>query len=89
MQALALMVIYVLITAVVQFIGFLVSRIIDYEWPTLGLMTFLILFIGAFGFAWPIAVRLTEWLIRSRGHVLQTEQSGGALRRDAVRPRKV
>ena len=31
MQALTLMVIYVLTTAVVQFLGFLISRLIDYE----------------------------------------------------------
>jgi hypothetical protein len=87
MQALTLMVIYVLTTAVVQFIGFVISRFIDYEWPTLGLMTFLILFLGAFGLAWPIAVRVTEWLIRSRGYVVETEQSGGDRRRDVVRPK--
>ena len=45
-----------------QFVGFLISRLVDYEWPTLGLMTFLILFIGAFGIAWPIAVRIAESL---------------------------
>ena len=37
---------------------------------------------GAFGIAWPIAVRLAEWLIRSRGYVAETQQSGGAARRD-------
>jgi hypothetical protein len=45
-------------------------------------MTFLILFMGAFGIAWPIAVRLAEWLIRSRGYVVETQQSGGAARHD-------
>ena len=54
MQALTLMIVYVLCTFAVQLIGFLVSRLVDYEWPTLGLMTFLILFMGAFGIAWPI-----------------------------------
>ena len=63
------------------FAGFFISRLIDYQWPTLGLMTFLILFMSAFGIAWPIAVRLAEWLIRSRGYVVETEQSGGAKRR--------
>jgi hypothetical protein len=76
MQALTLMVVYVLATAAVQVIGFLVSRVVDYEYPTLGLMTFLILFLGAFGVAWPIAVRITEWLIRRAGYTLETEQSG-------------
>jgi hypothetical protein len=92
------MVIYVLTTILVQFIGFLISRLIDYEWPTLGLMTFLILFMAAFGIAWPIAVRIAEWLIRSRGYVITTEQSGLAGRqaeekafraKAAARPRKV
>jgi hypothetical protein len=85
MQALTLMIVYVLTTASVQFIGFLISRLVDYEWPTLGLMTFLILFMGAFGIAWPIAVRITEWLIRRAGYVVETEQSGGDARRDVLR----
>ena len=88
MQSLTLMITYVFTVVVVQFIGFLVSRLVDYEYPTLGLMTFLILFLGAFGFAWPIAVRVAEWLIRSQGHLVQTEQSGGDARRDVVRPKQ-
>ena len=64
MQSLTLMVIYVLTTATVQFIGFLISRLVDQEFPTFGLMTFLILFLGAFGIAWPIAVRIAEAIIR-------------------------
>ena len=76
-QALTLMIVYVLTTISVQFLGFLISRLVDYEWPTLGLMTFLILFLGAFGVAWPIAVRLAEFLIRRSGHVVETAQSGG------------
>jgi hypothetical protein len=84
MQALTLMVVYVLSTVTVQFIGFLISRLVDYEWPTLGLMTFLILFLGAFGLAWPIAVRIAEFLIRRAGYVVETEQSGGDARRDVA-----
>ena len=76
MQALILMVVYVLTTASVQFGGFLVSQLIDYEFPTFGLMTFLILFIGAFGIAWPIAVLVAEWIIVRLGYVLETKQSG-------------
>ena len=76
MQALTLMIVYVLTTASVQFAGFLISRLIDYEFPTFGLMTFLILFIGAFGIAWPIAVVVAEWLIRRAGYVVETKQSG-------------
>lgn len=78
MQALTLMVVYVLTTATVQFIGFLVSRVVDLQFPTFGLMTFLILFLGAFGIAWPIAVRIAEALIRWRGFVVETKQSGRA-----------
>ena len=81
MQAGTLMVIYVVTTAVVQFIGFLISRLVDYEWPTLGLMAFPVLFLGAFGLAWPIALRITEWGLRRAGYVVETEQSGGAARR--------
>jgi len=75
-QALTLMVVYVLTLISVQFAGFLVSRLVDLQFPTLGLMTFLVLFIGAFGIAWPIAVRVAEWLIRSRGYAVETKQSG-------------
>src|SRR4029079_19625557 len=87
MQALTLMVAYVLTTMTVQFIGFLISRLVDYEYPTLGLTTFLILFLGAFGLAWPVAVRVAEFLIRRGGNVVETEQSGGATRQDHVRTR--
>jgi hypothetical protein len=84
MQALTLMFTYVLTLISVQFIGFLISRLIDYQYPTFGLMTFLILFICAFGFAWPIAVRIAERLIRFRGYEVETEQSGGAARLDVI-----
>jgi hypothetical protein len=36
MQALTLMIVYVLTTFAVKFFGFLVSRLVDYEWRTLG-----------------------------------------------------
>jgi len=75
-QALTLIIAYVLTTLSVQCLGFLISRLVDYQWPTMGLMTFLILFLGAFGLAWPIAVRIAEFLIRRSGHVVETEQSG-------------
>jgi hypothetical protein len=89
MQAGALMTIYALTTISLQFVGFLISRLIDYEWPTLGLMTFLILFMTAFGLGWPIAVRITEWLIRRAGYTVETEQSGVGTRRDVARKRPV
>jgi hypothetical protein len=77
-QALTLMVVYILSLISTQFVGFLISRLIDYQWPTLGLMTFLILFLAAFGIAWVPAVRIAEWLIRSRGFEVETKQSGRA-----------
>jgi VIT1/CCC1 family predicted Fe2+/Mn2+ transporter len=76
MQALTLMVVYVLTLLTTQFVGFLISRLVDYQFPTLGLMTFLILFLAAFGIALLPALRVTEWLIRSRGFVVETQQSG-------------
>jgi hypothetical protein len=45
----------------VQTIGFGISRLVEYKFPLAGLTTFLILFLAAFGIAWPIAVRITEW----------------------------
>jgi len=65
------MVVYILTTVTVQFIGFLVSRLVDYQFPTLGLMTFLVLYLGAFGIAWPIAVRIAEWAIQRAGHEVE------------------
>ena len=76
MQAATLLVVYVITIIVFQLLGFGISRVIDIQFPALGLMTFLILFIAAFGLAWPPAVRIAEWLIRSRGFVVETKQSG-------------
>jgi hypothetical protein len=87
MQALTLMIVYALTTVTLQLLGFAISRLIDYEWPTLGLMSFLILFMAAFGIAWPIAVRLAEWLIRRSGHVVETGQSGGYIEPSARKTR--
>lgn len=86
-QALTLLIVYVLTTLSVQVVGFFVSRLVDYEWPTLGLMSFLILFMAAFGIAWPIAVRLAEWLIRRAGYTVETAQSGGYVVEPPKRPR--
>ena len=85
MQAVVLLIVYILTTATVQFVGFLISRVVDLQYPTLGLMTFLVLFLGAFGLAWPIAVRVAEWGLRRAGYVVETEQSGGAGRIDHLR----
>jgi hypothetical protein len=61
--AVALMLVYILVTVVLQLVGFGVSRGVDAMSSSWSLMTFLIWFMGAFGFAWPIAVYITEWLI--------------------------
>lgn len=68
MQSAFLMLVYILTAAVLQFAGFLVSRLIDLQWPSAGLMTFLIVFMAAFGIAWPIALRVAEWGIRKAGY---------------------
>ena len=81
MQAAILLGIYVLTTIALQLVGFGVSQIVSSQWPTAGLMSFLVLFMCAFGLAWPIAVRIAEWAIRSAGLVLETEQSAGASHR--------
>ena len=78
MQALTLMVVYVVSLLSVQLVGFVISRLVNYQFPAFGLMTFLILFLAAFGIAWPIAVRIAEWLIRRAGYVVETKQSGRA-----------
>ena len=82
MQSLALLVAFILTAICLQVSGFGISRLVDYQYPAFGLMTFLVLFIGAFFLAWPIALRITEWLIRRAGYVVETEQSGGDRRRD-------
>jgi len=71
MQALVLMGVYVLTTIGVQFIGFLISRLVDLQFPTFSVMVFLMLFLAAFGIAWPIAVRIAEAIIRASGRVVQ------------------
>jgi len=86
MQSLTLLVVFVVTAVVLQFVGFVISRLVDYQYPAFGVMTFLILFIAAFFGAWPIAVRIAEWLIRRAGYVVETEQSGQATRRDIRKP---
>jgi uncharacterized membrane protein YkvI len=73
MQALTLMIVYVVTVGTMQFLGFLISRLVDFQFPTFGLMSFLILFLGAFGLAWPVAVRIAEALIRARGYTVETK----------------
>ena len=71
MQAAVLMGIYILTAAAVQFIGFLISRLVDYQWPAAGVMAFLVLFLAAYGIAWPIAVWITEWAIVKAGYEVE------------------
>jgi hypothetical protein len=85
MQAALLMGIYVLTTVVVQLMGFGISQVVSTQAPAAGLMTFLVMFMAAFGIAWPVAVMIAEWLIRRAGFVLETEQSAGASNRDHYR----
>ena len=72
MQALVLMGTYIVTLIVVQFVGFLISRLVDLQYPSVSVMVFLLLFIGAFGIAWPIAVRVAEFMIRRSGRTVQT-----------------
>jgi hypothetical protein len=88
MQAGLLLATYILITVVLQAIGFGVSQLVHMRWPAVSTIAFLILFLGAFALAWPIAVRVAEVLIRRAGYVVETEQSGGASRTDHLRPRR-
>ncbi len=71
MQALLLMATYIATLIVVQFVSFLISRVVDLQYPNISVMVFLLLFIGAFGIAWPIAVRIAEFLIRRSGHEVE------------------
>jgi hypothetical protein len=87
MQAATLMIIYVLIAAVFQLIGFGMSQIVDSQWPAAGTLTFVVIFLSAYFLAWPVAVWIAEWLIRRCGYVVETEQSGGEGRTDHLRRR--
>lgn len=51
---------YLVVTLVLQLVGFAVSRGVDQISPPLSLFVFLGLFICSFGLAWPIAVRITQ-----------------------------
>ena len=58
--AMAAMLIFVVVVMCFQCIGFGISRSIDYFFPSLGLLAFLLIFIGSMFGAWPVAVRITE-----------------------------
>jgi len=59
----ALMLIYLVVTAVFQAIGFVLSKMVDFYDPSWSLLVFLVLFLGAFWAAWPAAVVVTNRLI--------------------------
>jgi hypothetical protein len=75
MQALMLIGIFVVTAAVLQFLGFLISQVVTNFMPTAGLLSFLVMFLAAYGIAWPIAVRITEWLIVRLGLELQQAET--------------
>jgi hypothetical protein len=58
--AVAVILVYIGTAVCFQFFGFLVSRVVDYAFPAVSLMTFLLLFIGSLYLAWPVAVYITE-----------------------------
>jgi hypothetical protein len=58
--AMLLMGVYVLVTFALQLIFFMISRFVDQIAPDWSLLVFLVLFLCAYGFAWPVAVHLTE-----------------------------
>ena len=57
--ALALIGTYIIITAILQLAGFGVSWVVGEFDENLSLMTFVVLFLGMFFLAWPIAVRVS------------------------------
>jgi hypothetical protein len=61
--SLVLIGIYIVLTALLQFVGFLISQVVSTISPPLSLLTFLVLFIGMFYLAWPIACRISDRLI--------------------------
>jgi hypothetical protein len=67
-QSLALMGIYISIVIALQVGGFFVSRVVEYFNPALSLMTFLVLFMGMFAAAWPVAVRVSDRFIPETDH---------------------
>jgi hypothetical protein len=57
--ALALILVYIVITIVLQFAALFLSWLADQIHAGFGLMTFVVLFLSMFWLAWPIAVRLS------------------------------
>ena len=76
--ALVLIGAYILVTMVLQLLGFVISRGVDQIVPSLSLFVFLGLFMCSFGLGWPIAVYIT-----------QPKTAEGRLRSDLVVLREV
>jgi hypothetical protein len=82
--AILLIGIYIVVTALLQFVAFLISQVVSSINPSLSLMTFLVLFMGMFWLGWPIAVRICDWFIpeteadRQRVRDVEKERLAGA-----------
>lgn len=84
MDTLFLIFVYIITTIILQAIGFAVSRIVDYQFPAAGLLTFLLLFISAFYLAWPLALKVFEYLWGDRP--IRGEEDTARAARRAGRP---
>jgi hypothetical protein len=79
-DTLFLILIYIITTIICQSVGFGISRAVDYRFPTAGLTTFLIFFLGAFYLAWPIAVKIFDKLWGDRPRTGEDEATATARR---------
>jgi hypothetical protein len=80
MDAASLIFIYIATTMVFQGVGFGISRAIDYQFPAAGLMTFLLLFLGAFYLAWPVALFIFDKVWGDRARRGEDEATAAARR---------
>jgi hypothetical protein len=63
MHAGVLMALYLVITLVAQAIGYFAALFIERQYPSIGLPAFLFISLGMLIVGWPIAVRLTLWML--------------------------
>jgi hypothetical protein len=87
MDTVTLIAIYIVTTMIYQSIGFGISRAVDYQFPTAGLLVFLVLYLGAFYLAWPTAVRIFERLWGDRP-LRGEDEAAAAARLDRHRARQ-
>jgi uncharacterized membrane protein YkvI len=78
MQTITLLVVYILTTIAFQAASFGVSQVVEYQYPTLGLTSFLVMFLLAFAAAWPVAILIAEWAIQKAGFTLSDRPAPGA-----------